>query len=252
MKRLQCGEKKVHFNHTNLLEAELVCNVDDFSIAAVRMNAFHAVYNAGRGSGGRGAMIGHMGRPRAHDAPAVDRRSGYRCNYRHTMTHRVIDTRDGLDGHVPCLVLPCTVDKAVCTEDAGAARLEAVLVAMVERKARALHAEQARRRARTHPLLLLLRSHVSDGQSGDSLKVSLLKPETENGSEIDPAVSEPIRNIPTQFLFYINIDKLLRDYYVNYKPEVVKLGPAPDLFPFVLELPSNRTIEMVSAYTCAL
>nr|XP_034829860.1 uncharacterized protein LOC117987010 isoform X2 [Maniola hyperantus] len=68
-----------------------------------------------------------------------------------------------------------TVDKAVCTEDSGAARLEAVLVALVERKARALHAEQARRRARTHPLLLLLRSHVSDeeasiiGSSGERL-----------------------------------------------------------------------------------
>ncbi|CAH0729376.1 unnamed protein product, partial [Brenthis ino] len=68
-----------------------------------------------------------------------------------------------------------TVDKAVCTEESGAARLEAVLVALVERKARALHAEQARRRARTHPLLLLLRSHVSDeeasivGSSGERL-----------------------------------------------------------------------------------
>ncbi|XP_052740530.1 uncharacterized protein LOC112056914 isoform X2 [Bicyclus anynana] len=58
-----------------------------------------------------------------------------------------------------------TVDKAVCTEEPGAARLEAVLVALVERKARALHAEQARRRARTHPLLLLLRSHVSDEEA---------------------------------------------------------------------------------------
>ncbi|XP_026496687.1 uncharacterized protein LOC113401141 isoform X1 [Vanessa tameamea] len=68
-----------------------------------------------------------------------------------------------------------TVDKAVCTEESGAARLEAVLVALVERKARALHAEQARRHARTHPLLLLLRNHVSDeeasivGSSGERL-----------------------------------------------------------------------------------
>ncbi|KAI8424243.1 hypothetical protein MSG28_002814 [Choristoneura fumiferana] len=54
-----------------------------------------------------------------------------------------------------------TVDKAVCTEESGAARLEAVLVALVERKARALHAEQARRRLR-HPLLLLLRDHVPE------------------------------------------------------------------------------------------
>ncbi|KAL0882310.1 hypothetical protein ABMA27_000827 [Loxostege sticticalis] len=58
-----------------------------------------------------------------------------------------------------------TVDKAVCTEESGAARLEAVLVALVERKARALHAEQARRRARTHPLLLLLRDHVPDEEA---------------------------------------------------------------------------------------
>ncbi|XP_072939949.1 uncharacterized protein [Epargyreus clarus] len=58
-----------------------------------------------------------------------------------------------------------TVDKAVCTEESGAARLEAVLVALVERKARALHAEQARRRARTHPLLLLLRNHVPDEEA---------------------------------------------------------------------------------------
>ncbi|CAH2105653.1 unnamed protein product [Euphydryas editha] len=58
-----------------------------------------------------------------------------------------------------------TVDKAICTEESGAARLEAVLVALVERKARALHAEQARRRARTHPLLLLLRNHVSDEEA---------------------------------------------------------------------------------------
>lgn len=57
-----------------------------------------------------------------------------------------------------------TVDKAVCTEESGAARLEAVLVALVERKARALHAEHARRRARTHPLLLLFRDHLPDGQ----------------------------------------------------------------------------------------
>lgn len=57
-----------------------------------------------------------------------------------------------------------TVDKSVCTEDSGAAQLEAVLVALVERKARALHAEHARRRARTHPLLLLLRDHhLPDG-----------------------------------------------------------------------------------------
>ncbi|XP_032512773.1 uncharacterized protein LOC116766786 isoform X3 [Danaus plexippus] len=55
-----------------------------------------------------------------------------------------------------------TVDKAVCTEESGAARLEAVLVALVEKKARALHAEHARR---THPLLLLLRSHVSDEEA---------------------------------------------------------------------------------------
>ncbi|XP_038220192.1 uncharacterized protein LOC119838345 isoform X2 [Zerene cesonia] len=58
-----------------------------------------------------------------------------------------------------------TVDKAVCTEESGAARLEAVLVALVERKARALHAEQARRRARTHPLLLLLRDHIPDEEA---------------------------------------------------------------------------------------
>ncbi|XP_068631351.1 uncharacterized protein [Battus philenor] len=58
-----------------------------------------------------------------------------------------------------------TVDKAVCTEESGAARLEAVLVALVERKARALHAEQMRRRARTHPLLLLLRDHVPDEET---------------------------------------------------------------------------------------
>lgn len=57
-----------------------------------------------------------------------------------------------------------TVDKAVCTEESGAARLEAVVLALVERKARALHAEHARRRA-THPLLLLLRNHLSDGES---------------------------------------------------------------------------------------
>ncbi|XP_026321996.1 uncharacterized protein LOC113231726 isoform X2 [Hyposmocoma kahamanoa] len=69
-----------------------------------------------------------------------------------------------------------TVDKSVCTEDSGAARLEAVLVALVERKARALHAEHARRRARTHPLLLLLRDHhLRDeeasivGSSGEAL-----------------------------------------------------------------------------------
>ncbi|XP_075971607.1 uncharacterized protein LOC142973614 isoform X2 [Anticarsia gemmatalis] len=58
-----------------------------------------------------------------------------------------------------------TVDKAVWTEESGAARLEAVLVALVERKARALHAEQARRRARTHPLLLLLRDHMPDEEA---------------------------------------------------------------------------------------
>ncbi|XP_053603425.1 uncharacterized protein LOC128671177 isoform X5 [Plodia interpunctella] len=58
-----------------------------------------------------------------------------------------------------------TVDKAVCTEESGAARLEAVLVALVERKARALHAEHARRRARTHPLLLLLRDHQHDEEA---------------------------------------------------------------------------------------
>ncbi|CAG9795198.1 unnamed protein product [Diatraea saccharalis] len=46
----------------------------------------------------------------------------------------------------------------------GAVRLEAVLVALVERKARALHAEQARRRAR-HPLLLLLRDHLPDEEA---------------------------------------------------------------------------------------
>ncbi|XP_063619415.1 uncharacterized protein LOC134792130 isoform X3 [Cydia splendana] len=57
-----------------------------------------------------------------------------------------------------------TVDKSVCTEESGAARLEAVLVALVERKARALHAEQARRRLR-HPLLLLLRDHVDEEAS---------------------------------------------------------------------------------------
>ncbi|XP_073942942.1 uncharacterized protein isoform X4 [Choristoneura fumiferana] len=57
-----------------------------------------------------------------------------------------------------------TVDKAVCTEESGAARLEAVLVALVERKARALHAEQARRRLR-HPLLLLLRDHVPEEEA---------------------------------------------------------------------------------------
>ncbi|XP_013190356.2 uncharacterized protein LOC106134768 [Amyelois transitella] len=57
-----------------------------------------------------------------------------------------------------------TVDKAVCTEESGAARLEAVLVALVERKARALHAEHARRRAR-HPLLLLLRDHLPDEET---------------------------------------------------------------------------------------
>ncbi|CAB3236989.1 unnamed protein product [Arctia plantaginis] len=57
-----------------------------------------------------------------------------------------------------------TVDKAVWTEEGGAARLEAVLVALVERKARALHAEQARRRAR-HPLLLLLRNHLPDEEA---------------------------------------------------------------------------------------
>ncbi|XP_063377168.1 uncharacterized protein LOC134664441 isoform X3 [Cydia fagiglandana] len=66
-----------------------------------------------------------------------------------------------------------TVDKSVCTEESGAARLEAVLVALVERKARALHAEQARRRLR-HPLLLLLRDHVDEeasmvGSPGDML-----------------------------------------------------------------------------------
>ncbi|XP_028025984.1 uncharacterized protein LOC114239792 isoform X2 [Bombyx mandarina] len=54
-----------------------------------------------------------------------------------------------------------TVDKAVCTEESGAARLEAILVALVERKARALHAEQSR----THPLLLLLRDHVPDEEA---------------------------------------------------------------------------------------
>ncbi|XP_022825089.1 uncharacterized protein LOC111355435 isoform X3 [Spodoptera litura] len=58
-----------------------------------------------------------------------------------------------------------TVDKAVWTEESGAARLEAVLVALVERKARALHAEQSRRRARTHPLLLLLRDPVPDEEA---------------------------------------------------------------------------------------
>ncbi|XP_013139155.1 PREDICTED: uncharacterized protein LOC106103814 [Papilio polytes] len=58
-----------------------------------------------------------------------------------------------------------TVDKAVCTEESGAARLEAVLVALVERKARALHAEHARRRARTHPLLLLFRDHLPDEEA---------------------------------------------------------------------------------------
>ncbi|XP_045446965.1 uncharacterized protein LOC123655174 [Melitaea cinxia] len=57
-----------------------------------------------------------------------------------------------------------TVDKAVCTEESGAARLEAVVLALVERKARALHAEHARRRA-THPLLLLLRNHLSDEEA---------------------------------------------------------------------------------------
>ncbi|CAK1546093.1 unnamed protein product [Leptosia nina] len=57
------------------------------------------------------------------------------------------------------------VDKAVWTEESGAARLEAVLVALVESKARALHAEQARRRARTHPLLLLLRDHIPDEEA---------------------------------------------------------------------------------------
>ncbi|KAG6444223.1 hypothetical protein O3G_MSEX003253 [Manduca sexta] len=54
-----------------------------------------------------------------------------------------------------------TVDKAVCTEESGAARLEAILVALVERKARALHAEQSR----THPLLLLLRDHLPDEEA---------------------------------------------------------------------------------------
>ncbi|XP_045766002.1 uncharacterized protein LOC123867783 isoform X2 [Maniola jurtina] len=95
-----------------------------------------------------------------------------------------------------------TIDKAVCTEDSGAARLEAVLVALVERKARALHAEQARRRARTHPLLLLLRSHVSDeeasiiGSSGERLpshwcenefekKKKKLKLHTHHGRELN-------------------------------------------------------------------
>ncbi|CAK1598717.1 unnamed protein product [Parnassius mnemosyne] len=58
-----------------------------------------------------------------------------------------------------------TIDKAVCTEDSGAARLEAVLVALVERKARALHAEQMRRRAHMHPLLLLLRNHLPDEEA---------------------------------------------------------------------------------------
>ncbi|XP_045520553.1 uncharacterized protein LOC123711791 isoform X2 [Pieris brassicae] len=58
-----------------------------------------------------------------------------------------------------------TVDKAVWTEESGAARLEAVLVALVERKSRALHAEHARRRARTHPLLLLLRDHLPDDEA---------------------------------------------------------------------------------------
>ncbi|XP_041970588.1 uncharacterized protein LOC121726987 [Aricia agestis] len=58
-----------------------------------------------------------------------------------------------------------TVDKAVCTEESGAARLEAVLVALVERKARALHAEQARRRARTHPLCLLLKTNIPDEEA---------------------------------------------------------------------------------------
>ncbi|CAH2071430.1 unnamed protein product, partial [Iphiclides podalirius] len=58
-----------------------------------------------------------------------------------------------------------TVDKAVCTEESGAARLEAVLVALVERKARALHAEQVRRRARTHPLLLLFRDRLPDEET---------------------------------------------------------------------------------------
>ncbi|RVE51921.1 hypothetical protein evm_003387 [Chilo suppressalis] len=72
------------------------------------------------------------------------------------------------------VVFLLTVDKAVCTEESGAVRLEAVLVALVERKARALHAEQARRRAR-HPLLLLLRDHFPDeeasmiGNQGDEL-----------------------------------------------------------------------------------
>ncbi|VVD01533.1 unnamed protein product, partial [Leptidea sinapis] len=68
-----------------------------------------------------------------------------------------------------------TVDKAVCTEESGAARLEAVLVALVERKARALHAEHARRPRNTHPLLLLLRDHRPEeeasmiGRTGDEV-----------------------------------------------------------------------------------
>lgn len=51
----------------------------------------------------------------------------------------------------------------MCTDEGGAARLEAVLVALVERKARALHAEQARKRSRLHPLLLLLRDAGHEG-----------------------------------------------------------------------------------------
>ncbi|KPI91386.1 hypothetical protein RR46_14890 [Papilio xuthus] len=92
-------------------------------------------------------MIDHMGRPPSHYAAAVDRYSFW---------GRI---------RVMLCVFVQTVDKAVCTEESGAARLEAVLVALVERKARALHAEHARRRARTHPLLLLLRDHLPDEEA---------------------------------------------------------------------------------------
>ncbi|XP_048479079.1 uncharacterized protein LOC119690899 [Plutella xylostella] len=66
-----------------------------------------------------------------------------------------------------------TVDASVCTEESGAARLEAVLLALLESKARALHAEHSRR---PHPLLLLLRDPPPEDEASTAGSPGALLP----------------------------------------------------------------------------